>query len=133
MHLCHILLIFFFIVVDLQCCASLCYTAKWLSYTHVKVIVARSCLALCSPVDFSPPGFSVHGILRARLLVWVAIPISKGSSLPRNRTHISHVAGRFFIIWTTREAPVIHIDILFLILLSIMVYPRILNIIPCSV
>ena len=51
--------------------------------------VAQSCLTLCDPVDCSPPGSSVHGILQARILKWVAISSSRGSSQPRDRTHVS--------------------------------------------
>ena len=53
---------------------------------------------------YSPPGSSVHGILQARILEWVAIPFSRGSSQPRDWTQISHIAGRSFTIWATREA-----------------------------
>ena len=49
---------------------------------EVKVLVAQSCPILCNPMDCSPPGFSVHGILQARILEWVAIPFSRGSSRP---------------------------------------------------
>ena len=52
----------------------------------------------------SRPGSSVHGILQARILEWVAIPFSSGSSQTRDRTQISHIASRFFTIWATREA-----------------------------
>ena len=51
--------------------------------------VAQSCLTLCTPMDCSPPGSSVHGILQARILEWVAICSSRGSSSPRDETHIS--------------------------------------------
>ena len=44
----------------------------------------------------SPPGSSVHGILQARILEWVAIPFFKGSSRPRDQTWVSHIVGRFF-------------------------------------
>ena len=44
----------------------------------------QSCLTLCDPMDSSPPGSSVHGILKARILEWVAMPSSRGSSQPRN-------------------------------------------------
>ena len=44
----------------------------------MKVKVAQSCLTLCDPMNYSPPGSSVHGILQARLLEWVAIPFSRG-------------------------------------------------------
>ena len=66
--------------------------------------VAQSCPILCDPVDCSPPGSSVHGILQARILEWVAISFSRGSSQPRDRTHVSHIAGRCFSLWATRGA-----------------------------
>ena len=56
------------------------------------------------PVDFSPPGFSIHGISQARILEWVAIPFSRGSSQHRDWTWVSHIAGRLFTIWATRES-----------------------------
>ena len=62
-----------------------------------KVLVAQSCPALCDPMDYSPPGSSVHGILQARILEWVAMPFSRGSS-PKDRTWVSSNAGRFFTI-----------------------------------
>ena len=49
----------------------------------------QSCPALCNPMDCSPPGSSVHGILQSRLLEWVAISSSRESSWPRTQTHIS--------------------------------------------
>ena len=52
--------------------------------------------ALCDPVDCSPPGSSVRGILQARMLEWVAMPFSRGSSWPRDQTWVSCIAGRFF-------------------------------------
>ena len=55
-------------------------------------------------MDCSPPSSSVHGILQARILEWVVIPFSRGSSQPRDRTQVSSIAGRFFTIWATREA-----------------------------
>ena len=57
------------------------------------------------PIHCSPPGYSVHGILQARILEWVAIPFSRGFSQPRDWTWVSHIAGRFFTIWATREDP----------------------------
>ena len=68
------------------------------------VLVIQSWPILCDPVDYSPPGSSVHGILQARILEWVAICFSKGSSQPRDCTQVSCTAGRFFAIWTTMEA-----------------------------
>ena len=59
-------------------------------------LVTQLCLTLCSPMDCSLPGSSVHGILQARILEWVAISSSKGSSQPRDQAQVSHVAGGFF-------------------------------------
>ena len=67
--------------------------------------VAQSCPTLCDPMDFSLPGFSIHGILQARVLECVAISFSKGSSRPRDWTRVSHIPGRCFNLWATREAP----------------------------
>ena len=58
--------------------------------------VAQSCLTLCDPRDCSLPGSSAHGIFQARILEWVAISFSRGSSLPRDRTWVSHATGRLF-------------------------------------
>ena len=55
-------------------------------------------------MGYSTPGSSVHGILQARILKWVAIPFSRGSSWPRDWTQVSCIADRFFNIWSTREA-----------------------------
>ena len=62
---------------------------------HAKSL--QSCLTLCNPIDYRPPDSSVHGILPARILEWVAVPFSRGSSQPRDRTCVSYVtciAGR---------------------------------------
>ena len=56
----------------------------------------QSCLTLCYLIDCSPPGSSVYRILQARILEWVAMPSSRGSSQLRDRTCIFHAAGRFF-------------------------------------
>ena len=66
-----------------------------------EVKVAQSCLTLCNPMDYT-----VHGILQARILEWIAIPFSRGSSWPRNQTGISWIAGGFFTSWATREASI---------------------------
>ena len=58
--------------------------------------VAQSCPTLWDPMDCSIPGSSVHGIFQARVLEWVAISFSRGSSRPRDRTRVSHIAGRCF-------------------------------------
>ena len=65
---------------------------------------AQSCLALCDPMDCSPPGSSLHGIFQAWILEWVAISFSRGSSPPRDHTRVSSIVGRRFTVWATREA-----------------------------
>ena len=66
--------------------------------------VAQLCPTLCDPMDWSPQGLSVHGIVQARILEWVAISFSRGSSWLRDWTWVSHIAGRRFMVWATREA-----------------------------
>ena len=56
----------------------------------------RFCLTLCNPMDYSTLGSSIHGILQGRILDWVAISYSKGSSQPRDQTRVSCIVGRFF-------------------------------------
>ena len=67
----------------------------------MKVLVTQWGGALYNPTDCSPPGTSIHGILQARILEWGAIPFSRGSSQARDRTRVSHTAGRFL----TTEPP----------------------------
>ena len=79
------------------------------SFKHLKkpsvcVLVAQSCPTLCNPMDYSPPDSSVHGILQARILEWVAILFFKESLWPMDRTLVSCIAGGFFTIWVTKEA-----------------------------
>ena len=125
--------------------------------------VAQSRLTLCDPVDCSLPSSSVHGIFQARVLEWVAISFSRGSSRPRDRTRVSRIVGRRFTLWATREAlfkwGVVHLQFcvsfrctdckviqlhthkhiyiyvftFFFMFFSIMVYHRILNIVPCAI
>ena len=64
---------------------------KWKSFSHVQLFA-------------TPWTCTVHGILQARILKWVAFPFSRGSSQPRDRTQVSHIAGRFFISWATWKA-----------------------------
>ena len=80
---------------------------KWLCFCvlhcialyTVKMKVAQLCLTLCDTMDYT-----LHGILQARILEWVAFPFSRGSSQPRDRTQVSLIVGRFFTSWATREA-----------------------------
>ena len=67
--------------------------------------VAQSCPTLRDPMDCSLSGSSIHGIFQARVLEWIAISFSRGSSRPRNWTWVSRIAGRCFTVWATR-APV---------------------------
>ena len=61
--------------------------------------VVQSCLTLCDPMDYT-----VYGILQARILEWVAVPFSRGSFQPRDRTQVSCIADRFFTVSATKEA-----------------------------
>ena len=65
------------------------------------MLVTQSCPTLCDPMDCSPPGSSLHRILQARILVWVAIPFSRRFSWPRDQILVSRIAVRFFTIWAT--------------------------------
>ena len=80
---------------------------------HACTCLAR--LTLCDPMDCSPPGSSVHGILQARILERVAIPFcisfSRGSSRPRDQTQVSCFAGGFFYHCATWEAPVLILEL----------------------
>ena len=62
----------------------------------LRVLVAQSCLTLCNSMNYSLPVSSVHGILQARILEFVAIPFSGGSPRPRDQTRVSHIPGRRF-------------------------------------
>ena len=62
---------------------------------------AQSHLTLCNPMNCSPPGSSVHGILQARILEWVAMPSSRGSSRPGDRTYISCIVRQIPYHWAT--------------------------------
>ena len=65
------------------------------------VLFTQSCVILCDPMDCSPPGSSVRGILQAKILEWVAIPFSRGCNQPRDGTQVYCNAGRFSTIWAT--------------------------------
>ena len=76
-----------------------------LLFVCVCVLVTQSCTALYHPMDYSLlPGSSVHGILQARILEWVAILFSRGFCWPRDQTQVANIAGRVCTIWATREA-----------------------------
>ena len=94
---------------SVQCTRKDHFLISWLSKSYqlwlcMLCSVAQSCPTLCNPMNCSPPGSSVREVLQARILEWVTMPSSRGSSHPRDWTQVSHIAGRFFTIWTTREA-----------------------------
>ena len=88
---------------ELLSCILKTNTTLLINYKKVKEVVSQLCPTLCSPMDCSSPGSSVHGILQARILEQIVIPFSRGSSWPRDQTQASCIAGRFFTIWATRE------------------------------
>ena len=69
---------------------------KWKLLSHVQFFADQ--------MDCSLPSFPIHGILQASILEWVAVPFSRGSSQPRDRTQSSYIVDQFFTIWATREA-----------------------------
>ena len=89
-----------------------CFYFNLTTYACLPATSLQSSLALCDPMDFRPPGSSVHGILQARILEWVAICFSRVSSQYRDRTWVSCVsctAGEFFFFfffycWAIQEA-----------------------------
>ena len=93
MHVCIFMCIYYYMCTHTYICI----------HTH-GVLVSKSCPTLCDAMDCSPVGSSVHGILQERILEWVSISFSKGSSQPRNWTQVSCIAGRFFTNWAMREA-----------------------------
>ena len=78
-------------------------THKYMQGKKVQALVALSCLTLHDLMDYSPTGSSIHGILQARILEWVAIPFSRGSSQSRDRSQVSCIAGQIFTIRPTRD------------------------------
>ena len=70
---------------------------------HSTALPARSCLTLWGPMDCSPSGSSVHGISQARILEWVAISFSRGSSQPRDWTCVSCIGRQILYLWATWE------------------------------
>ena len=110
-------------LITLQYCSGFFHTLTWISHgftciphpnppphlplhqIRMLVLVAQPYLTLCDhPMDYSPPGSSVYGVLQARILKWVAIPFCKGSFQFRDQTWVSCIAKRFFVISVTREA-----------------------------
>ena len=78
-------------------------------------VSCSACLTLCDIIDCGLPGSSVHEIFQARILEWVVIPFSRGSSQLRDQTWVSCITGGLFTIWAIKEAPCILMYVLFLI------------------
>ena len=74
--------------------------------------VAQLCPTLCDPMDYNPQGSSVHGISQARILEWVAISSSRGSSWPRDQARVSCIAGKFFTNWATGKSLVLQTSVI---------------------
>ena len=74
-------------------------TGNPLEHCWSEVQIVQSCPTLCDPMDYT-----VHGILQARILEWIAFPFSRGSSWPRDQTQVSRIAGGFCTSWATRAA-----------------------------
>ena len=79
---------------DVACVQSLVGELKKEKRTSSVKLVALLCPTFCYPMDCSPPDTSVHRILQARILEWIAVPFSRGSSPPRDRTRVFCIAGR---------------------------------------
>ena len=76
--------------------ASLLTQGRFCCRLFIYVLVPQLHPTLCDPMDCSPPGSSVRGILPAKILEWVAIPSSRGSSQPRDGPQVACISGRFF-------------------------------------
>ena len=74
------------------------------SQWYIKGVYAQSLLTPCNPIDYSPPGSSIHGVCQARILEWAAISYPRGSSQPRNRTCVSCIDRQILHNYTTWEA-----------------------------
>ena len=94
----------FIVMNSMNCHNSMNRCHPYFSNDKSESEVTQSYPTLRDPVDCSLPGSSVHRILQARILEWVAISFSRGSSWPRDRTQVSRIAGRCFNLWATREA-----------------------------
>ena len=113
-HSSHLIIFIFgwtknFITIRPECVCAQLLQSFWTLWPCDTLWLSVSCsvVTLCDPMDCSPPGSFVHGILHARILKWVAMPSSRGSSQPWDPIHISCIfciVGRFFTHWATWEA-----------------------------
>ena len=99
-------------LVFLEMCFCACYYLLYFlllvnsSCISVLVLVTQLCRILCNPMDYSPPGFPVHGILQEKILECVATPFSRRSLQPKNQNLVSGLASRFFTISATSASSV---------------------------
>ena len=92
------------------------------SFPMYVCIHTQLCLTLCDTMDYSPPGSSVHGILQIRLLEWVAMPCSRGSSQPMDRTCISCIEGRFLTTEPSGNRIIFHLAVCIKIQTCLLLY-----------
>ena len=90
-----------FQIIKLLYTPSLCLLC-FLILNALYMLVTQSCPSLCDPMNYSLPRSSVHGLLQARILEWIAIPFSRGSSQKRDLIWVSHIASKFFTVWVTK-------------------------------
>ena len=83
---------------------SLWSEVKWKSLSRVQLLVTHGLFTPGNSLGQNTGVCIVHGILQARLLEWVPCPFSMGSTQPRDWTQVSHIAGKFFTVWTARGA-----------------------------
>ena len=92
---------------------NICVVSTFPNYISMHIcLVAKSCPTFCDPMDCSPSGSSVHGVLQARIPEWVAISFPRGSSWPRDWTYVSCIGRWVLYHWATRDARKRYIDVL---------------------
>ena len=91
----------------------------------VVVLVSQLCPTLYNTMNCSLPGSSIHGIPQVRILEWAVIPLSRGFSWPKDQTQVSHIAGRFFTVWTTRETDLKLFPVFKCVFLLLCIFPPI--------
>ena len=88
-----------------KCSITHCFQIGFVFMKWNEMKVTQSCPTLCNPKDYT-----LHGILQARILDWVAFPFSKGSFQPRDGTQVSCFAGKYFTNWATRDVKFVFIE-----------------------
>ena len=122
---------FYWSTVGLHCCVSFWCTAKWIGYIYIHTRVCACSVA--SVVSDSLPCSSVHGILQARILEWVSMHSSRGSSKPRDQTWVSCITGRFLTTEPRGRPTYTYIYFFFLRFFSHIGHYRVLSRVPCAV